>query len=308
MGCAISKRTYAKGVVRDAQAKVCDSTPQAQHQEKSLEKPQIVKRRVLNDSADGANDSYSYNHPAGRHSSATSSSSGEEADVLTNDCADPYETCNTQTDDEPKENEASKTELGTFGTNNQPKENEDETELSKLKRRARASRRRARMDQKKVDLEVKRAHDKEVAVQHATLCENYDNNVRLDKVKQTKKEEAKYRALRNASKERIPLISIEDADGSTSGSSLKCTTEAGGGWSRNTAVAQANQEAPPGGVRASMDQLSRDLGRRATLASQEGGGSTHVLLPAGERIMRTSSNKRDFSAYIKRKLEKNKTK
>jgi hypothetical protein len=61
-----------------------------------------------------------------------------------------------------------------------------------------------------------------------------------------------------------------------------------------------------GWYQASMDQLSRDLGRRATLASQEGRGSIDNPILAGERIERTSTHRRDISAYMKRKHEKKK--
>jgi hypothetical protein len=51
---------------------------------------------------------HSYNnHPAGLQQQ----SNDEDADLLTDDLsADPYETCDTQTDDEPKEKEVGKTE------------------------------------------------------------------------------------------------------------------------------------------------------------------------------------------------------
>jgi len=64
--------------------------------------------------------------------------------------------------------------------------------------KARASRRRARIEQRKAELKAKRVHAKEVSMLHAALCENYTHLVRLDKIKQTKKEESKYKFLRNA--------------------------------------------------------------------------------------------------------------
>jgi hypothetical protein len=58
---------------------------------------------------------------------------------------------------------------------------------------------------------------------------------------------------------------------SESWSSPKCTTEGGGGWTRNTdqgrvalstAVGQANREPPPDGVRVSLLQSSLQIGSK----------------------------------------------
>jgi len=226
MGCAISKSTYAEGVVRHAQATVCDPTLSAQHLGKSFEKPQVVKG----------------------WSGVVSRLRAQHTTLCEN-------------------------------------------------------------------------YDKEVATQHATLCEDYDNNVvvlnndnvRLDKAKQTKKEEFKYQALRNASRKKILTFDKDEGGrsrkpthveaGSTSGSwstSKPSNTEEGGGWSRNfntdeareplaSAMDQPNNESPRDCMTVSMEQLSRDLRRRAVRSSHEGGGAQKTGESSCPRLERTRS-------------------
>jgi hypothetical protein len=97
MGCSFSKSTFMDEVVK-AQTLACIPTSQAQLKQAHLE--DVGPKSPFENDSD-VNDVYSNND---RHNTGLGCPSSEGSDVLTDELS-PDETCDTQTDDEPKEEE-----------------------------------------------------------------------------------------------------------------------------------------------------------------------------------------------------------
>lgn len=215
----------------------------------------------------------------------------EVVDVLTDELSsDSFETCDTQTDEEPKdvvEDEekeevlvpermrdekfmagrvALKLQRSAERSAERKKLKAEQAELSSLRKQARASRRRARIEQRKAELKARRAHAQELAMQHETLCQNYEDQVRQDKENQLRKEESRYRILWNIDERHGTHSDGEDDDigdiFETPSSFTKRVDKDNGRRSLSDAMDDSPTQSPKV-VRASMDRLVRDLGRRA---------------------------------------------
>eukprot|EP00242_Pyramimonas_sp_CCMP2087_P011291 CAMPEP_0198214508 /NCGR_PEP_ID=MMETSP1445-20131203/42095_1 /TAXON_ID=36898 /ORGANISM="Pyramimonas sp., Strain CCMP2087" /LENGTH=386 /DNA_ID=CAMNT_0043889761 /DNA_START=98 /DNA_END=1255 /DNA_ORIENTATION=+ len=213
MGCAISK------------AQACNPTldclqPRASYHAEPLEALTVCKQDAISpvltrdDSAkESKSDSQTTAADEGHNPESVQS---EESDVFTDDLsADSYESCDTQADVEPEEDEEIPTsermrdakfmrdakskvqrERSAAREKQKAEPEKEQAESWTIRRKARASRERARIEQRKAELRAKRAHAKEVAEQHETLREYYEDQVRLDKIKQTKKDESRYNYLK----------------------------------------------------------------------------------------------------------------